>query len=218
MRLSLRNRCLQRLRQALPLLRQVSLLLRQVKLLFLPSLLPSLLSAPSVAARTIPPSIAGGGVGLNQGKHEEPVQASQNRVGAITEKSDEPKQPENCTREVEISEVLENAMATMHTVQSDTCLGPTLTTEVKLEGVSVKALVDTGSPKSDESPAQWRKRVEQQLEPPGPRLKSYGGEKLNTVCQIKVSLSRGEHSAECIVQVQNGAPVDLLWVLMCIRV
>ena len=120
--------------------------------------------------------------------------------------------------------VLENAMAT---VQSDTCLGPSLTTEVKLEGVSVKALVDTGSPstivslkflvdalakqkKSDESPAQWRKRVEQRLEPPGPRLKSYGGEKLNTVCQIKVSLSRGEHSAECVAQVQSGAPVDLL--------
>ena len=33
---------------------------------------------------------------------------------------------------------------------------------------------------------------------------------LNTVCQIKVSLSRSEHSAECVVQVQSGAPVDLL--------
>ena len=119
-------------------------------------------------------------------------------------------------------------MTTMHTVttsQSDTCLGPTLTTEVKLEGVPVKAIVDTGSPtttvllkflidtlakqkKPDESPTQWRKRVEQRLEPPGPRLKSYGGEKLNTVCQIKVLLSRGEHRAECVVQVQSRAPVE----------
>ena len=121
-------------------------------------------------------------------------------------------------------------MTTMHTVttsQSDAHLGPTLTAKVKLEGIPVNALVDTGSPttivslkflidalakqkKSDESPAQWRKHIEQQLEPPGPRLKSYGGEKLNTVCQIKVAISRGEHSAECVVQVQKGAPVHLL--------
>ena len=52
--------------------------------------------------------------------------------------------------------------------------------------------------------------VEKRLEPPGPCLKSYGGEKLNTVCQVKVSISRGEHSAQCVVQVQNGASVDLL--------
>lgn len=40
-------------------------------------------------------------------------------------------------------------MTTMHTVttsQSDICLGPTSSTEVELEGVPVKALVDTGSP------------------------------------------------------------------------
>ena len=50
---------------------------------------------------------------------------------------------------MEINKALENVMHAMHTVtisQSDTCLGSTLTTEVKLEGVPVKALVDTGSP------------------------------------------------------------------------
>ena len=168
--------------------------------------------------------------GEARGASQSAAQASQNRVGAITEKPDEPKQPENCTREAEINKVLDNAMTTMHTVttsQSDAHLGPTLTAKVKLEGVPINALVDTGSPttivslkflidalakqkKSDESPAQWRKRVEQRLEPPGPRLKSYGGEKLNTVCQIKVAISHGEHSAECVVQVQKGAPADLL--------
>ena len=168
--------------------------------------------------------------GEARGASQPAAQASQNRVGAITEKPDEPKQPENCTREAEINKALDNAMTTMHTVttsQSDAHLGPTLTAKVKLEGIPVSALVDTSSPttivslkflidalakqkKSDESPAQWRKRVEQRLEPPGPRLKSYGGEKLNTVCQIKVAISRGEHSAECVVQVQKGAPVDLL--------
>ena len=129
--------------------------------------------------------------GEARGASQTAAQASQNRVGAITEKSDEPKQPENSTREAEIGAALEDAMTTMHTVttsQSDARLGPTLTTEVKLEGIPVKALVDTGSPstivslkflvealakqkKLNESPAQWRERVERRLEPPGPRLK-----------------------------------------------
>ena len=30
------------------------------------------------------------------------------------------------------------------------------------------------------------------------------------VCQVRVSLSRGTHSTECVIQVQNGAPVDFL--------
>lgn len=41
-------------------------------------------------------------------------------------------------------------------------------------------------------------------------MKSYSGKKLNTVCQIKVSISQGEHSTESVVQVQKAAPVDLL--------
>ena len=72
--------------------------------------------------------------GEARGASQTAAQASQNRVGAITEKHDEPKQPENSTREAEIGVALEYAMTTMHTVttsQSDACLGPTLTTEVK---------------------------------------------------------------------------------------
>lgn len=68
--------------------------------------------------------------------------SSHNRVGAITKK------PKDGTRESEISEVLEDAMTTMHTVtisRSYVCLGPILTTKVNLEGIPVKASVDTGS-------------------------------------------------------------------------
>ena len=127
-----------------------------------------------------------------RGASQPGAQATQSRVGTITE---ERKPSGDSTREAEISAALGDAMTTMHTVttsQSDAHLGPTLTAEVSLEGVPVKALVDTGSPstivslkclidslakqkKSDESPAEWRKRIEKRLEPPGARLKSYSG-------------------------------------------
>ena len=91
----------------------------------------------------------------------------------------------------------------------------------------LKALVDTGSPstmvlldfllkvlakqkKIDESPEEWRDRMRGQMEPPGPRLNSYGGVQLNTVCQIKVDISRGNYKTVSTVQVQKEAPIDLL--------
>ena len=91
----------------------------------------------------------------------------------------------------------------------------------------LKALVDTGSPstmvsldfllkvlakqkKIDESPEEWRDRMWGQMEPPGPHLNSYGGVQLNTVCQIKVDISCGNHKTVSTVQVQKGAPIDLL--------
>ena len=130
----------------------------------------------------------------------------------------------------EVDEALTGVMTTMHTItpsKDDVCLGPTLTTEVDVEGSPVKALVDTGSPstlmsldfllkvlakqrKTGETPQEWRDRMQQRMEPPGPRLSSYGGEQLNTVCQIKVDISRGNHKTVSTVQVQKGAPIDLL--------
>ena len=120
----------------------------------------------------------------------------------------------------------------MHTItlqESDvgTQLGPTLTSEVQFEGCPVKALLDTGSPstivvldflletlakqkKPEETPREWRARVEQKMEPPTIPLCSYGRQKLNILCQITVDIIRGNHKVTAKVQVQKGAPVALL--------
>jgi hypothetical protein len=100
--------------------------------------------------------------------------------------------------------------------------------KVQLEGCPVDALLDTGSPASivslefllealakqrklDESPQQWRKRVEKRLqEPPGALLRSFGGETLNMVCQVTVNLVRGNRDITAEVQVQKGVPVQFL--------
>ena len=74
------------------------------------------------------------------------------RVGALVPPGEQvKKQPKS--RKTEIDEALAGVMTTMHTVtpsKDDVCLGlglgPTLTTEVELEGSPVKVLVDTGSP------------------------------------------------------------------------
>ena len=91
-------------------------------------------------------------------------------------------------QEEEVDAVLSETTAMMHGVTSKTPnstveLGPVVTAEVLLEGESVSALVDTGSPVTivslecivktlarkrcpEQSPAQWRREVEKRLEPP----------------------------------------------------
>ena len=116
---------------------------------------------------------------------------------------------------------------TSKTPNSTVELGPVVTAEVLLEGESVSALVDTGSPVTivslecivktlarkrcpEQSPAQWRREVEKRLEPPTLPLRSYGGNELNLVKQIQVTLSRAGFSVTSVVQVHGGALVDLL--------
>ena len=106
-------------------------------------------------------------------------------------------------------------------------VGPVLTVEVQMEGVPVRALIDTGSPatiidleflvnalakkhESDQSPPEWMAAVEKQFQPSGLPLKSYGGHKLNLVCQLQVTLTRGNHTTDAVIQVQKDAPVELL--------
>ena len=65
--------------------------------------------------------------------------------------------------------------------------------------------------KPEESPQQWRMRVEKRLqEPPGALLRSFGGETLNMVCQVTVNIVRGDYDITAKVQVQKGAPVQFL--------
>ena len=60
--------------------------------------------------------------------------------------------------------------------------------------------------KPEETLQEWQARVEQKMEPPT-ILCSYGGQKLNILCQITVDLSRGSRKVMAKVQVQKGAPV-----------
>ena len=48
------------------------------------------------------------------------------------------------------------------------------------------------------------------MEPPTIPLCSYGGQKLNILCQITVNMTRGNRKVTAKVQVQKAAPVALL--------
>ena len=111
-------------------------------------------------------------------------------------------------------------------MSTNTPLGPTPTSEVLLDQVPVKALLDTGSTTSivsldffiqtaarkrlpNQSPLDWGKSVRERLQPTTVSLRSYGGDELTIVSQVKCHLARGCHSLEPVLQVQRGAPVNL---------
>ena len=64
--------------------------------------------------------------------------------------------------------------------------------------------------KPSESPVEWGRGVKQWLEEPTVSLCSYGGGELNVVSQVKCRISRDNFVVETVLQVQRGAPVDLL--------
>ena len=132
----------------------------------------------------------------------------------------------------EVDLAVQRVTATMHVIEpqtsaTKTTLGPTPITEVRLDNVPAKALLDTGSPISivsleyflqvvarnrspEQSPAEWGSHVRQRLQPTTMALRSYGGDALDIVSQVKCKLARGNFSVEPSLQVQKGAPVDLL--------
>ena len=145
--------------------------------------------------------------------------------------NDPPLAPAVTTEDV-VDEAVQQVMATMHGIESHqtttkATLGPTPTSEVLLDQVPVKALLDTGSPisivslgfllqvaaknhASDQSPEDWGKSIRERLRPTTVSLHSYGGDALNIVKQVMCNLSRGNYVIEPVLQVQKGAPVDLL--------
>ena len=83
----------------------------------------------------------------------------------------------------------------------DSQLGPTLMSEVQVEGVPVQALLDTGSPATiisldlivqvlaerkpkEQTPEQWKTEVRQKLEPSTISLQNYGSGRIELVQQI----------------------------------
>ena len=132
----------------------------------------------------------------------------------------------------EVEEALTAVTATLHGIRphqggDKAVLGPTVVGEVELEGTPVQALIDTGSPvtiaslewllgalakqrPTNQVPEAWEKEVRARLEEPSVRLQSYGGTPLNVVSQIRCHISRGQYSAQILVQLQRGVPIPLL--------
>ena len=161
------------------------------------------------------------------------VSSAQTRVVTATTAGDK---SQETTSEEHLQDCLghtiDQVVATLHGVKPQqvmpsVVLGPTLTSEVSLEGVPVKALLDTGSPisivslevflktcaqnrQSDETPEEWGRAVKQRFQKPTVSLRSYGGGELSVISQVKSCLGRGKLTVETFLQVQKGAPVDLL--------
>ena len=106
-----------------------------------------------------------GGVGHNskfcryKGRGTSTESIAKHRVAAlvgVVKHSDEDTDEDTCTipEDSDVEAVLTQVSATMHALVSQTegsdqpILGPTITAEVVVEGVSVNALLDTGSPVS----------------------------------------------------------------------
>ena len=134
-------------------------------------------------------------------------------------------------REAEKQVALEQTMATMHGIISESetnkRTGPILMSTVQVNSIQTEALIDTGSPttiislklamrilKQDReqyaSLAEWKVAASDRLEPPTMTLKSYTGGELNLIGQLQVQLTTISHVVDTVVQVQKDAPVDLL--------
>ena len=152
---------------------------------------------------------------------------SDNTVSSIT--SDEKSEDNSNGKQENISSELNKITVTMHGISSigSVQLGPILTTFVEVEGVTIEALLDTGSPVTiielesllqilakqrdpDQTPTEWRAAVEARLEPTTVVLQNYSGDKLQVVRQIQVTMNRSGYSTKALIQVQRGAPAKLL--------
>ena len=106
-------------------------------------------------------------------------------------------------------------------------LGPSVYTEVSVNGVPTRTLLDTGSPativslefvmsvmvgerKEGQSKEQWKIDTLRRLSRPDVTLKNYGGHPLDIIAQMPLRLSHGDRTMEATVLIQKGAPNQLL--------
>ena len=106
-------------------------------------------------------------------------------------------------------------------------VGSTLTAEVAVEGKTVKALLDTGSPvtilsvdllfnhwaqhkKAEQTVEEWKQEVKSRLKSPSFTLRNYEGNELNILKEVTVKLERGGYSCTAVVFLQKNPPQDLL--------
>lgn len=93
--------------------------------------------------------------------------------------------------------------------------------------MQTQALIDTGSPATFISlpflldvlaterdaystSQEWKEAMAKCFEPPGVTLHDYGGDRLNVIGQIRLTLSQGDHSVDTYVFIQKSAPHKLL--------
>ena len=106
-------------------------------------------------------------------------------------------------------------------------LGPVISVEVMLEGHSVKALLDTGSPVTiasiecvldafakqrtpKQSVEEWKQVVQNKFQEPTLSVNNYGGGEVNVIGQLPVTLQVENKECQATILVQKGAAVDLL--------
>ena len=106
-------------------------------------------------------------------------------------------------------------------------LGPSVYTEVSVNGVQTRTLLDTGSPatifslefvmnvmvgerKEGQSKEQWKIDTLRRPSRPDVTLKNYGGHPLDIIAQTPLRLSHGDRTIEATVLIQKGALNQLL--------
>ena len=134
--------------------------------------------------------------------------------------------------EAEIRAAAETVSTAIHNVVSEDCesrakLGPTVLAKVKVNGVAMNTLVDTGSPVTIislgsameamatkrgkySSAEEWREETLKQFSEPEITLKNYGGQVLDVISQAPFCFSNGQHQVTATVLVQSNAPHQLL--------
>ena len=106
-------------------------------------------------------------------------------------------------------------------------LGPTAFAPVKVNGVTTDALIDTGSPATiislefilkvlagerarDQTAQQWQEATRRKFASPDVALNNYGGQRLDIMAQIELSLTQGGRCVDAVVLIQKDAPNNLL--------
>ena len=126
-------------------------------------------------------------------------------------------------------DALEEELAELKTLgvcarAGELAIGPRVEVEVLVDGLPVKALVDTGSPvtilssscffqihKSQTPEGEdWKERVRAARRKPSIGLKAYDKGRVQVDAETNVTLSRGRHSVTATVLVQCEAPQTLL--------
>ena len=153
-----------------------------------------------------------------------------NRIAAVVEGGVYLEQQDQAPPEIDCT--LERVATTLHgfTAQgspSSFPIGPTLQAQVELEGVTVTALLDTGSPvtiasfefvlralaakrPSSQTKEDWKAEMKSRVEKSTINLCNFGGGRLDVIGQMIVSITRGNYQTKAVILVQDKTPLNLL--------